>query len=128
VRLEIACRDFCFAVQKWLRGKSMATVSINMDLDVWHYLTSCKGQASEHKGYTLYEKGDFDRFTSLPNDCFFILNEHGEGTTIDFPIKAKPIISWSPSRYHEHNNKLQRAPRMPIERVSFYFLRKACSL
>ncbi len=36
----------------------MATVSINMDLDVWHYLTSGKGQASKHKGYTLYEKGD----------------------------------------------------------------------
>lgn len=106
----------------------MAAVSINMDLDVWRYLTSGKGQASEHKGYTLYEKEDFYKFKFLPSDWFYVLNEHGEGTTIDFPIKAKPIISWSPCRYHKNNNKLQKAPRMPVERVSLYFLRKACSL
>lgn len=98
IRLEMACRDFFLAIQKCLKGKSMAAVSINMDLDVWHYLTSGRGHASEHKGYTLYEKEDFDRFESLPSDWFYSLNVHGQGTTIDFPIKAKPKILWSLSR------------------------------
>jgi hypothetical protein len=106
----------------------MAAAVINMDLDVWRYLTSNRGAASEHKGYTLYQKEDFDRFETLPSDWYYCLNEHGEGKGIDFPIKAKPRVSWSPSRYCKMNGKLQKAPRMPIEKVSLHFVRKACGI
>ena len=81
----------------------MAAAVINMDLDVWHYLTSNRGAASEHKGYTLYQNEDFDRFETLPSDQYYRLNEHGEGKGIDFPIKAKPMVSWSLSQYCKTN-------------------------
>ena len=106
----------------------MAAVVTNMDLDVWRYLTSNRGAASEHKGYTLYQKEDFGRFETLPSDWYCCLNEHGEGKGIDFPIKAKPMVSWSPSRYCKMNGKLQKAPRIPIEKVSLHFVRKACGI
>ena len=79
VRLEIASCNFLVGVQACLKGKSVALASINMDLDVLHFLTYNRGIPSEHKGYTLYEKEDFNRFETLANDWYYSLNEHGEG-------------------------------------------------
>ena len=47
----------------------------------------------------MYGKEDFDRVSMLPPDCWYYLNEHGEGKKIDFPIKIKPVITWSPKKY-----------------------------
>lgn len=128
VRLEIASRNFLIGVQACLKGKSVAPASINMDLDVWRFLTYNRGIPSEHKGYTLYEKEDFSRFETLANDWYYLLNEHGEGSKIDFPIKARAAVSWSKLRYHHSDGKLQKSPRLPIEKVSLHILKKACDV
>lgn len=91
----------------------MATIYVNMELDVWRYITDNKGAASNHKGYTLYEKEHFSHFKTLPSNWYYCLNQHGEGTAVDFPIKTKPMVSWSARRYIAGNGKLQMAPRMP---------------
>ncbi len=64
-----------------------------MDLDVWRFSTYNRGTQSEHKGYILYDKEDFNRFETLPSDWYYLLNKHGEGKAIDFPIKARPTVS-----------------------------------
>lgn len=104
----------------------MAAVQVNIDLDVWHYITANRGTSCKHRGYTLYQKEDFSRFETLPSDWYYQRNEHGEGRAIEFPIKAKPIVAWSTSRCHVVNGKLQKRPRMPIERVSLHCVRRAC--
>ena len=40
----------------------MASIYINIELDVWRYITANSGTPSEHKGYMMYEKEDFDCF------------------------------------------------------------------
>ena len=32
----------------------------------------------------------------LPPDWWYFLNEHGEGKKVDFPMKIKPVLGWSP--------------------------------
>ncbi|CAB4025927.1 Hypothetical predicted protein [Paramuricea clavata] len=98
-KFEQACRDFMNVVQTSLKSKSVSPVYVNMPLDVWRYITLNKGKKSDHKGHMLYEKEHFDRFKGLPHDWYYVLNQHGEGICVDFPIKAKPIVSWSPSRF-----------------------------
>ena len=90
---EQACRNFLHANQSGLKSKSVGPVYVDIDLDVWHYVTRNKGEKSNHKGHTLYRREDFQSFEGLPNDWYFVLNQHGEGILIDFPLKAKPLVS-----------------------------------
>jgi hypothetical protein len=92
-RLEIASRNFLTGIQACLKGKSMAPAAINMDLDVWRFIMHKKGMPSEHKGYTLYEKADFNRFETLPSDWYYMLNGYGEGTKIDWSSESSDTSS-----------------------------------
>ena len=127
-RMEFASRDFLHGVQTFLKGKSMATIYINMELDVWHYITMNKGTPSEHIGYKMYEKQDFQRFDSLPPDWYYWLDQHGERKSIDFPMKAKPTVSWTTSKYIMNNGKLVKAPKLPVEKISLTIVKRACDI
>lgn len=126
--MEVASRDFVNGIQTSLKAKSLATVYIRMGLDMWRYITQKRGIASEHKGYTMYQKEDFSRFKDLPSDWYYYLDQHGQGTAIDFPVKAKPVLSWTPARYHSVDGRLEKAKRMPIEKIAVTFARKACDI
>jgi hypothetical protein len=67
---------------------------INMDLDIWRYLTCGKGEVSEHRGNKLYQKNDFEALKYLPENWWYHINQNGEGIAVDFPLKAKPMLSW----------------------------------
>ena len=100
-----------------------------MDLDVWRYITyNPQGRKSNHKGHMLFEREDFQRFEGLRDDWCFILNQHGEGVSIDFPLKAKPLVSWTALKYILKSGKLVVAPKMPIEKVVFSFAKQACNM
>ena len=47
----------------------------------------------------MYSKKDFSRFKWLPDSWWYYLNEHGEGNAVDFPIKIKAVLSWSPAHF-----------------------------
>ena len=102
-----AGRKFYSAVVSYLKGKTIAPIYINMELDVWRFIMENKGIPSQYKGYMLYEKVDFVRFETPPSHWFYILNEHGEGIAVDFPIKAKTVSSWTPSHYIVNKGKLK---------------------
>lgn len=127
-QMEIASRDFVNGIQTSLKGKSFTNIYVNMELDVWRYVTYNRGTPSEHKDYTMYSKEDFDRFEVLPCDWYYNLNQHGQGTAIDFPVKAKPVVSWSASRYNVINGKLEKAARMPLEKISVSIVKRACDI
>ena len=65
-RLEQASISFYGAVLSHLKGTSHTPFTIPMELDIWRYITSGKGKDTQHRGYRLYEKDDFRRFSSLP--------------------------------------------------------------
>ena len=127
LRLERACRDFVHAIHSRLKSKSNGSVYANMELDVWRYITFGKGRPAEHKGHTMFEKEDFLHFEGLPENWFYTLNQLGEGIKVKFPMKAKPIVSWTSSTFMSKNGKLEVAPKIPIEKISIMFVKAACN-
>lgn len=127
-RFEQACRNFLHAIQTGLKSKSAGTIYVDMDLDVWRYITCNQGEKSSHKGHTLFEREHFHRFEGLPDDWYFILNQHGEGISIDFPLKAKPLVSWTSSKYILENGKLVLAPKVPKEKIVIFVAKRACNV
>ena len=77
-RLQEQCRLFCFGVTSALKSQSSSPVYINMDLDVWRFITYGKGTVSEHRGNHLFEKDDMVRLKYYPNDWWHYLNQDGE--------------------------------------------------
>ena len=96
--METAGKDFHQAIMTSLKGKSFAPVDVRMELDVYRFIFRGKGVPSEHKGYQMYNKADFARFSTLPESWWYILDENGQGSAIDFPLKMKAALSWT----HEH--------------------------
>jgi len=76
----------------------------------------------------LYSKHDFERFTALPEHWWYYLDEHGEGRAVDFPIKIKPLLTWSPAHHIKRAGRLVKAPRFPIEKLSVTMVKRACNL
>ncbi len=64
-------------------------------------------------GHYMYGKDDFCRLPMLPPDWWYYLNEHGEGRKIDFPMKIKATISWSPKKYVLKGNKNCTRTKVP---------------
>lgn len=99
-----------------------------MPLDVWRYLSYKKGVASQHRGHVLFSKDDFARFKTLPKYWWYYLDLHGQGKAVDFPIKIKPVLSWSPVQYVRKEGKLVRASRFPIEKLCLTVVKRACDI
>jgi hypothetical protein len=98
-----------------------------MDLDVWRFVTNGKGRALKHGGNFLFEKDDLARLKYLPDDWWYNLNPHGEGVAVDFPLKARPFLSWSPRRFVQKQGKLINGSRYPLEKVCLTIIRRACN-
>ena len=99
---------------------------ISVDHDCWRYITHGKGLPSQHRGHYLFEKKDFGRLTMLPSDWWY-LSEHGEGKKVDFPIKIKAVLGWSPKKFVKDGKKVVPGPRFPLERLSVSFARLPCN-
>lgn len=98
-----------------------------MDLDIWRFVSSGRGIASRHRGHLLLEKDELARLKFLPGNWWYHLNQDGDGVAIDFPLKVKPILSWSPKTFVKRNGSLVEARRFPIEKVCLTVIRKACT-
>ncbi len=106
----------------------MGSCHVNIDLDIWKYITYRQEADAERKGYKLYEKEEFRHFSGLPDDWFYTLNEHGEGFTVQFPIKAKPKDVLSSSGFVSRSGRLEKAQRIPLEKVTIDFVKRACNV
>ncbi|KAK2547465.1 hypothetical protein P5673_032547 [Acropora cervicornis] len=127
-RLQEAAYHFAGRILSALKNSAISPFYVYIHLDVWRYLTCGKGTASQHRGHVLYSKHDFERFTALPEHWWYYLDEHGEGRVVDFPIKIKPLLTWSPAHHIKRAGRLVKAPRFPIEKLSVTMVKRACNL
>ena len=96
-----------------------------MPLDVWRHSTFGKGIPSQHPGHVLLAKCDMTRFKYLPDNWYYTANEKGGGIEIDFPLKARPVLSWSPKVFIKGvNGKMVAANRFPREKICLTIIRK----
>lgn len=84
--------------------------------------------ASDHIGHTMFQCKDFVRLTSLPSHWWYYLDIHGEGMAIVFPLKVKPMLSWSRKHCIKKAGSLHEAPRIPIEKIQIGMGRRACNI
>lgn len=122
----MASSQFACGVTSALRSRRSAPVYVTIDLDVWRYVVFRKGVPSEHRGHHLFEMEGFGKFKYLPENWWYNLNGDGNGISVDFPLKAKPILSWSPKKYTKKDGNMVEAKRYPIEKVCLTIIRKSC--
>lgn len=123
-----SCREFAVGVVSCLKSASFSPIYLPMRLDVWRFVVHQRGKESNHRGHLMLEKNDVSRLKFLPNNWWYFLNENGEGKAVDFPIKVKPVLSWSPLTFELCKGKLCQAPRMPLEKLKLYILKRPCNV
>ena len=121
-----ASRNFTVEVVSCLKSVSFSPVYLPMRLDVWRYVVYQRGKESNHHGHL--EMNDFSRLKFLPKNWWYFMNENGEGKAVDFPMKVKPVLSWSPLTFVVDKGKLSKAPRMPLEKLKLYILKRPCNV
>ena len=67
------------------------------------------------------EKADFNG-TFFPSNWDNLLDIHGQGTKIYFPVKVRHFISWSPL---QHVVNALQPPRSYLEKMSMDFIKVA---
>ena len=127
-RLIEGSRRFAVGMLTGLKSSSHSPFYIDLELDIWRFVSHDKGIPSEHRGHFLFQKNDFTRFKYLPKHWWYFFNEHGEGFAIDFPIKIKPVLSWSPVHHFNKDGILCKAPRYPLEKLCVEIAKKPCNL
>lgn len=105
-RLQMADSNFYSAILIYLKGNNFATFYASIEIDIWRYISYDKGKGCEQHGYKLYDLNYLDLFSSLPNHWWYYLDCHGQGRAINFPIKVKPVLSWTPRHFISNNSKL----------------------
>ena len=125
-RLIEGSRRFAAGVLTGLKSSSLSPFYVDMELHIWCFISYNKGTPSEHRGHFLFHKDDFTKSKYLSQHWWYFLNEHGEGFAIDFPIKIKPVLSWSPAHYFNKHGLLCKAPRFPLEKLCMEVAKKPC--
>jgi hypothetical protein len=120
-RLEAVALKFLNAVKRHLKCKTLdPKFSIEFDHDIYQYIFRDKGLPSNLPGATLFSKNDFERMM-LPFSWHYSLNKYGEGHSIEFPVRAKPVLKRSTKDYVLNNSGvLVQAPTYLFEMVNFY--------
>jgi hypothetical protein len=98
-----------------------------MAQDIWRYIVHGKGIPSQHRGHQMLQKDDLNKL-SLPNHWWYYLDKNGEGQAIDFPLKIKPVLGWTPAHYSVVNCNIEPAPRVPLEKLCITIVKKSCNI
>lgn len=115
------------AVLEHLKSKSSLPTTIPFRHDVFNYLFKDRGYKSNDRGYILLEKRDFDR-CRFPSNWHQLVDVIGDGVQIDFPVKVRLFLSWSPKNHTLAGKTIQPLPRYCLEKLSLVFCKIACSL
>ena len=109
-----------------LKSKSILPTCFSFRHDVFKYLFKNRGSKSNDKGHILLEKQDFYR-CNFPSSWYQLVDSIGDGVEIDFPVKARLFLSWSPKNHELVGESMQLLPRYRPEKLSLSFCKKACS-
>ena len=100
----------------------------NFHLNVWRYISQGKGENFSSRGDVLLQRSDFSNFSTLSSHWGYCLNEHGQGVAIYFPVKVKPILSWSSNYYAFGGKAVVHAPKRPKEKLKLTITRRPCNV
>ena len=121
-RDSLAC-----GILEQLKSKSMLPTVIPFRHDVFRYFFGGKGEISNERGAVLLEKSDF-QICNFPRDWDKIADSIGDGLKIDFPVKLRPFLSWSPKTYILKDGQVVVRPRYRPEKLSISICKNAFSL
>jgi hypothetical protein len=100
-----------------LKSKSVLPTVVNFRHDVFRYLFKDRGVESEDGRHLLLNRDDFSR-CKLPQDWDQLLDRLGNGTKVEFPVKAKLFLSQSPKTHKVIGGKIVLMQRYQIEKLS----------
>lgn len=72
-----------------------------MDILRWSMIVGATLVKEKETVLNMNGKNYFGRLPMLPTDWWYYLNQHGEGKRIDYPIKVKVVIAWSPQKHNQ---------------------------
>lgn len=126
-KLQDASRQFATGVFSALKNPSLSAFYVNMQLDVWRYITYKRGTPSQHKGHFIYSKNDFSRFKWLPDTWWYSMSMEKEMQLIS-PSKLRPFLSWSPAHFIKKGDKLCKASKFPLEKICISLVKLPCNV
>ncbi|CAB4031576.1 Hypothetical predicted protein, partial [Paramuricea clavata] len=88
-----------------LKSKSVFPTVVNFRHDVFRYLFKDRGVESEDGRHLLLNRDDFSR-CKLPPEWDQLLDRLGNGTKVEFPVKAKLFLSQSPKTHKVIGGKI----------------------
>ena len=110
-----------------LKSKSQLPTVIAFNHTYFNFLFKDKGRKSNDSGNILLEKQDFIR-CHFPNGWHRLIDSIGDGVQIDFPVKVRLFLSWSPKTHSLTGESITPCPRYRPEKLSISFCKAACSL
>ena len=112
------------AISKSLRSpKQRKAVTVEFRGDVFKKLFGNKGK--KHGRWRLLEEKHFPQ-SYFRDDWYRMLDLHGQGTRISFPMKVRHYISWSPKSYSTTSTgAVTEARRAFQEKITVYFIKVA---
>lgn len=100
-----------------LKSRSILPTVIPFRHDVFRYFFGGKGEKSNQRGAVLLQKSDFQA-CNFPNNWDRVMDSIGDSLAIDFPIKLRPFLSWSPKTYELRDGQVIPSPRYRPEKLS----------
>ena len=120
-RLIDCSSTFHQAIQKSLI-EGTVTTRVPFPLDIYRYVFKDKGTEDEQDlPFVKLEKEDLATL-ELPSHWWYKLDRNGQGTKILFPIKVKPMLSFSNPCYYVEDGQLLKGRRLPKESLIVKFL------
>ena len=107
-------------------SRTRQTITVEFRQDVFEYLIGDKGYREGQ--WRVLEKEDFlEEYFFQPTEWDSLLDSHGQGTKIYYPVKVRHYISWSPKGYIKSQNQLAltEAPRSYQEKLSVKIVKVA---
>lgn len=115
------------ALHEQLKSISSLPTTVAFRHDVFNFLFRDRGTKSNHREHILLSKQEFDR-CHFPLNWDRLVDSIGDGVKIDFPVKVRLFLSWSPKNHTLEGNSMRLLPRYRPEKLSLSFCKAACSL
>lgn len=109
--------------QSLTRPNSRKRVTIEFRQDVFIFLFGGKGRKRGH--WLVLGKEDFQALY-FPENWDNLIDSHGKGTKVHFPVKVRHFISWSPAQHVTDTlGNVVPSQRSYLEKVSIDFIKVA---
>ena len=111
------------AVECFIKGKSHLAVSLPFRTDIFKFLFQANGM--KQKGWYVLGRDCFP-VQYFPDGWGSVMDIHGQGVQLGYPIRVRSFLNWSPGKYVLSNSgTLIPAQRCYTEIMSFRAFRKA---